>query len=160
MVAPVVDEAPPSVEGVPVGGSGFELPTPPTVELYGVVCGSPGLARFTPGVLTPPSEPDGVPIVAPVVVPVDVDEAPGVVVDDGSGIVVDDELGVPPIGGVSCEIVGLRSLGTSGRDDVPAVVVPLGRTRSPSGMPSESACPPRGRGPSSTNSDAANSVAR
>ena len=161
----VVDEAAPGValvDGVPV-----IVGAPLTVELGGGVVGSPGLVRFTPGVLAPPTVLDGVPRfdsdpVIPVPVPVEVpgcgfdSVAPGlVVVDDG----VDDGDGLPA-DGETCEIVGLRSLGTPGFDELTTGAVGLGRTRSPSGIPSRSARSPDGRGPASTNSAAAASAAR
>lgn len=183
----VVVPMPPTVDDdVPVDGTPVAVPTPPTVELYGVVDGRPGLARFTPGVVVPLIDVDGVPMVEPEVVE---PEAPsvgvdsvvpdedvpidGVVVVDGvlvdgvvvdgevvDGEVVDDELlELPFVDGDSCEIVGLRSLGISGRGAV-AVVVDLGRTRSPSGIPLASACRLAGRGPANTNSDATASAAR
>jgi len=148
----VVVPMPPIVDDdVPVDGTPVLVPTPPTVGLYGVVAGSPGFARFTPGVVVPPTDVDGVPMVVP-----DEDVPIEGVVSDG-GVLVDDD--VLEVDGESCEIVGLRSLGISGRDAV-AGVLGFGRTRSPSGIPLASACRLPGRGPANTNSDATASAAR
>lgn len=178
-VAVVDVPTPPTVE--PLAPPTVELPVvapptvgPPTVELYGVVAGSPGFARFTPGVVVPVIDVDGVPIVEPDVV---CPEVPSVGVDSdvpdgvlrvgvpGDDSVLVDEVPVdgvlrgPPGGGVSCDSVGARSVGISGRDVVVAGAALFGRTRSPSGMPA-SACRPPGPGPAKTNSDATASAAR
>lgn len=88
-----------------------------------------------------------------------VDALDGVLVDGVDGVLVDVEE-VPPRPGVSCPIVGLRSVGTSGRDGVvPADVVPRTRTRSPSGIPCTSG-PLAARGSASTDSEAAASAIR
>jgi hypothetical protein len=86
----------------------------------------------------------------------------GVVVAGAADVLDGDVDGeeVPPNPGVSWPIVGLRSVGTSGRDAVvPADVVPRGRTRSPSGIPSTSG-PLAARGSASTESEAAASAIR
>jgi len=179
--APVVP-MPPAVEdglGVVVDMPGIEVPAggvlvvdgiPPTVELAGGVTGRPGLVRFTPGVLVPPTVLDGVPSVesvpvTPVPVPVvptgGVDSVePGLVPAADDGIDDDDEL---PAGGDICEMAGLRSLGMPGFGGGAVVTIGaagLGRTRSPSGIPSKSAWLLDGRGPASTKSDATTSDAR
>jgi hypothetical protein len=173
--APVVPMPPTVADGaavelpvavVPAGGVLVVDGAPLVVELGGGCTGRPGLVRFTPGVLVPPTVADGVPtprvgsvLVTPVPVPVepnvgvdsDVPGFGGVVVSDGEG-----DVGV----GDTCEMAGLRSLGTLGRGDVTIGAAGLGRTRSPSGIPSKSACPLCGRGPASTKSDATISDAR
>jgi len=82
---------------------------------------------------------------------------------DGVADVLDGDVDgedVPPNPGVSWPMVGLRSVGTSGRDTVvPADVVPRGRTRSPSGIPCTSG-PLVARGSASTESEAAASAIR
>ena len=94
----------------------------------------------------------------------------GVTLFDGvtvlDGVVMVDGIGVDgvPIDGVvvdgeTCEMAGLRSVGTSGRD-VTVGCVGLTRTRSPSGIPWTIARSLGGRGTANTKSDAAASAAR
>jgi len=153
------------VDGVLVGGV-LVVPTPPTVLADGGVCGRPGLFRFKPGLLVPVTVFDGVPRFDSLPLP----EAGGGVpsADDGcvaDGCIADGCIadGVDPVdvlaGAENCEIAGLRSVGTSGRDVVTDGCVGLGRTRSPRGIPWISACPSGGRGTASTKSDVAASAA-
>jgi hypothetical protein len=160
------------------GGASVVVPTPLVVEVDGGACGSPGLERFMPGVLVLPSVVDGVPRFGsvlpgvPVLVPSDggagsgllvVDGEEGVVVVGDEGVVVEgvvvDGGGVVLVDGESCEMAGLRSVGTPGCA-VTAGSAGRTRTRSPSGIPWTSAWPLCGRGPASTKSDAAPSAAR
>src|SRR5205823_6582049 len=121
--------------------------TPPTVELFGVADGKPGVVRL--GAL-PPSEVDGTPVVEPGVPSVVSD--PTLPVGDDA-LPVDD---VPPRPGVSCVSVGLRSVGTPGFG---ALVAGRARTRSPSGIPCSRAWLLCARGPASTSNDNAASAA-
>jgi hypothetical protein len=134
----------PVVEVALVGGR--------VVEVDGVADGRPGVVKL---VAAPPVVVVvGVPTVEPGVPSVD-SEPLGMPIDEVDPA--DDVDDVPPRFGVSCVIVGLRSVGTLGRG---ALAAGRARTRSPSGIPCSRAWLLCERGPASRNNIAAASTAR